>query len=570
MASQFKQIRIHSNNYIGVRRETFPVAKQASHSLSVGRSLWDRAIARRVAGCLVLLAVSASLILPNLSYPQAIIFDETYFIPTAQRYLNGVFFQEPHPPLGKMLVALGQKWLHPDAPSNEFVGVEKINQGWPKGMDITGYRLVPALFGIMNPALVFMILTLLLREEIYSLAISAFLAFDNALIIQARAALLDSILIFFCLGSVLVFVYLSFRPERRLAAFVPLVALWGALQAAAANVKLTGLFLLVLAGVYAWQLLLSHRIRRLVILVLVLGAAFATTFLGLWAIHFAVANHLGTNDYEISAVHKQILQGTYTPDPVTRFVIQFKDALDYSRHYEDGVPRLDLTKPDEVGSPWFWWPLGGRTINYRWETPDGTSYRYSYLIGNPITWLISLLGVLAGTGLVLGDLLFRFLAADRRKALYTFVLLYWAYMIPMMFITRVMYLYHYLPPMIIGVILFGLVLWEAQTLSWDAKRDVLVVSVILLLASFWVYKPLTFYEPLTKEQFQERNIWPAWDLKCVNCSSQSYRPGRVAQYGQDPGKEVALEIPFISSPGPVQQDLAILAPGEFMKKEKCL
>lgn len=508
-------------------------------------------LVRQAIGCLVLLAISSALIWPNLSYPQEIIFDETYFIPAAQRYLNGVFFQEPHPPLGKLLVALGQKWLHPDAPSNEFVGVEKINQGWPKDLDITGYRLMPALFGTLNPVLVFLILAALLRQEWYAFVLSLFVTFDNALLLQTRAALLDSILIFFCLGSVLVFVYLSFRPERRVAAFVPLVALWGGLQAAAANVKLTGLFVLVLTGVYAWQLLWSHQARRLLIFALVWGSAFAAVFLGLWAIHFSAANHLETNDYEVSAVHKQILQGTYTPDPATRFLIQFKDGLDYSRRYEDGVPRLDLAKSDEIGSPWFWWPLGGRTINYRWETPDGTSYRYSYLIGNPITWLISLLGVAAGTGLVLADLLFHFLAADRRKALYLFVLLYWAYMIPMMFIQRVMYLYHYLPAMVIGVILFGLVLWEAKTLSWDAKRDVLVVSVILLLVSFWVYRPLTFYEPLTKEQFQERNIWPTWDLKCINCSAaEKAGPGGAALYAEAIGKEASLKTRWVRSSGP--------------------
>jgi dolichyl-phosphate-mannose--protein O-mannosyl transferase len=90
-------------------------------------------------------------------------------------------------------------------------------------------------------------------------------------------------------------------------------------------------------------------------------------------------------------------------------------------------------------------------------------------------------------------------------------------MIPMMFISRVMYLYHYLPPLIIGIILFGIVLWMAQSLSTNLKRDVLVVSMILLVFMFWVYKPLTYYEPLTREQFQQRNIFPAWDLRCVGC-----------------------------------------------------
>ena len=80
-----------------------------------------------------------------------------------------------------------------------------------------------------------------------------------------------------------------------------------------------------------------------------------------------------------------------------------------------------------------------------------------------------------------------------------------------------MYLYHYLPPLTIGMILFGIILRESRSLSWVFKRDTLAVALVLLLFAFWVYKPFTYSEPLTTYQFQQRNIWPAWDLKCVGC-----------------------------------------------------
>jgi dolichyl-phosphate-mannose--protein O-mannosyl transferase len=46
---------------------------------------------------LVLLLVSAVLIFNKLNIPQAIVFDETYHIPSAQKYLNGVFFSGESP-----------------------------------------------------------------------------------------------------------------------------------------------------------------------------------------------------------------------------------------------------------------------------------------------------------------------------------------------------------------------------------------------------------------------------------------------------------------------------------------
>lgn len=49
-------------------------------------------IFRRTLGCFVVFAVSALLILPNLGFPRGVVFDESYYIAHAQKYLNSVFF----------------------------------------------------------------------------------------------------------------------------------------------------------------------------------------------------------------------------------------------------------------------------------------------------------------------------------------------------------------------------------------------------------------------------------------------------------------------------------------------
>jgi dolichyl-phosphate-mannose--protein O-mannosyl transferase len=138
-------------------------------------------------------------------------------------------------------------------------------------------------------------------------------------------------------------------------------------------------------------------------------------------------------------------------------------------------------------------------------------------MGNPVTWLVSLLGVVFATALVLVDWLLRILPAERRHWLYAFVLLYWAYMIPMMFIERVMYLYHYFPPLVTGVILFALAGRQAQTISLNVKRIALVGLVVLVIIAFWHYKPLTYYELITGPEFRQRILFPVWDLRCVGC-----------------------------------------------------
>src|SRR4051812_26023991 len=43
--------------------------------------------------------------------PEIFFWDENYHMASAAKYLHGIFFMEPHPPLGKLLIALGEKLL---------------------------------------------------------------------------------------------------------------------------------------------------------------------------------------------------------------------------------------------------------------------------------------------------------------------------------------------------------------------------------------------------------------------------------------------------------------------------
>jgi dolichyl-phosphate-mannose-protein mannosyltransferase len=478
----------------------------------------ERAILRQVCLALILWGVTAWLLFHNLGYPRAIVFDETYMIPRAQRYLKGMFFQESHPPLGRLAIFLGQHLVHPNLQYDEFALAEKIERDWPTDEDMTGYRVIPALFGTIIPVLVFFILRSVLSGDFLAFVLSMAVVFDNALLTQARFALSDSMLVAFCLLSILIFVYL-YSDERKTTRSLWLIwVLWGGSMATAALVKFTGGFVGLLVVVYMVKLLSAGQRRGVVVFGFAFSLAFIATTVAAWQIHFSLLPNLDpSNDYEISAAHRQMFEGKYRPDPFTRFIIQFRDAMVFIKNYHEGVPRLDLTNPDEIGSPWYHWPFGGRVIPYRWETPDGKTYQYIYLIGNPVTWLLSLTGVILGTAVTISDILFRYLPEHHRRWIYIFTLLYCAYMLPMIFVQRVMYLYHYLPPLLIGVLMFGIILNNMETIGWNTRRNILLVSLVGVMITFWVYKPFTFYEPLNNEQFQQRNIWPAWDLRCASC-----------------------------------------------------
>ncbi len=78
---------------------------------------WVAPRPRTVAIALVVVfALSLAAFLWDVDTPNGMIFDETWYVPTAQKWLAaGQMMHEEHPPLGKLLIALGL-WLFGDNP----------------------------------------------------------------------------------------------------------------------------------------------------------------------------------------------------------------------------------------------------------------------------------------------------------------------------------------------------------------------------------------------------------------------------------------------------------------------
>ncbi|MEK7218454.1 MAG: phospholipid carrier-dependent glycosyltransferase, partial [Patescibacteria group bacterium] len=76
--------------------------------------------------------------------PQRVFWDENYHIASAQKYLHGVFFMEQHPPLGKLLIAAGEKLFHPNARTDQFLATD-YGRDFGDDFSFTGYRFFSAL-----------------------------------------------------------------------------------------------------------------------------------------------------------------------------------------------------------------------------------------------------------------------------------------------------------------------------------------------------------------------------------------------------------------------------------------
>ena len=94
----------------------------------------------------------------NYDKPNKLIWDETYHIASATKYLHQIMYMEPHPPLGKQLIALGEYILQPNAllDTKDFLTTNKIKK-IPTTYSFLGVRLIPSLCAAGSAILFYLI-----------------------------------------------------------------------------------------------------------------------------------------------------------------------------------------------------------------------------------------------------------------------------------------------------------------------------------------------------------------------------------------------------------------------------
>jgi len=463
----------------------------------------------------------------NYSNPQGFFWDENFYIPNAQKYLTGTFFAHAHPPLGQILIALGEKLVRANAINNQFLNSDYA-QHLPTGFSFTGYRLIPVLLAWFTAPLIFGIFLLLTKSHVFAALLSCLYIFDNALIVHLRGAMLEGPLLFFTALTILLFLLLP-EWKQRPRCFIYGSILFGICFGLLVTTKPTGFILLLLFPALCLRLLPDWN--KCLISISLAAFGFCLIFVAVWQVHFALVYRINpalpnNGYYQISAEYKQILAEKRNGS-LLAFPVMLRDSLKYAADYNKNVPRLNLCKPEENGSPAFFWPFGARAINYRWETADGKSYKYLYLQSNPVVWAMGLVGVFLASCLLLASLLLPLREQlQHRLLLATFLVLYVGYMLAVSSINRVMYLYHYFPPLLFSFCLLALSFREIKTIgNWrlneSRKTIILLFLVACIFVSYQFYRPLTYYKPLTDAAFRQRMIFPLWDLRCVKCDRNS-------------------------------------------------
>ena len=447
---------------------------------------------RRARYLLALAAVTVPLHFFRLSEPRSVVFDESWFGEFVNAYVgSGAYFFDIHPPHAKLLVA-GVSWLGGYRGDQEFGAIHRpITKVSPALL-----RLVPALEGTLIPLLVFGLLIQLQASDWGALLGALAIALDNALLIQTRILVLDGVLVASTLGALSC--YLAARNARGTARLVWAIAS-GMCVGLAVGTKLTGLSALAmvgLCGIAAWL-----RDRRFAVLRTLAGDALAVTAAAVavyaagWWLHFALLTEPGPGD-RWGAPTGHWLADTFAVQA------QMWNA------------NTGLSATHGYASAWWSWPLMLRAVSY-WSE-DGS---HLFFLGNPVVWWGSAVGLV----LVLAAPPLRALTepspGDPERAwpaLLWIPVCGWAVSYaPLAGVSRVLFLYHYLTPLVFGVIAVALWLdhsgWWTRPGGWREQRRSVWLTIAALGLGFALISPFTLsYVKAPDYQRAIYSAMPGW------------------------------------------------------------
>jgi dolichyl-phosphate-mannose-protein mannosyltransferase len=407
---------------------------------------------------LLILALATRFIF--LAYPSEVVFDEVHFGKFVSSYFNHQYYFDIHPPLGKLMIA-GFSSLLGFQPGQTFGQIgEQAN-----ARQLFVLRFLPALFGALL-ALVFYALVCVLGGSKKAAFLAGFLIiFDNAFLIESKFILVDSILYFFGFSSILVFLASRKQEDglkKYLFYFVSM-----ALAGLAFSIKWTGLSFLgiiLLFSVFSFLKNISlKRFLKFFAEVIVSLLLVAVIYILPFAIHFKLLYLSGPGDAFMSQS------------------FQTKSFLDKTAELNDRMffYNSTLAKDHPDASKWHEWPLIKKPVWY-WSKDKTANI---YLFGNPLVWLPALSSLFLGF----------FASKKKRWAVFFLITGFLANLLPFIMVSRIAFLYHYLPALAFAIILLSVLL--DGFMEKHASFFYLYLGMAIL--AFLAISPLSYGLPLS-------------------------------------------------------------------------
>lgn len=390
------------------------------------------------------------------TYMTGTMFDEVYHGRTAYEFLHGLTtYETTHPHLGKILISLGVLLF---------------------GMTPFGWRLVPALFGIMIIPLMYLFAKKLFRDTYIATATTALLAFDCMHYTLSRIATIDIFAAFFIL---LMYYYMyqyiqndhKYRntgacltdpfPPRNV--YAPL-ALCGVSMALGVATKWTGVYAGIgLAVLFLWHTLSHFPKKQTLRLFGFCCLFFIAVPLVVYTLCFIPV--VGYTPYK-NLIDK-VIQGTI-------YMFDYHSNL-VAEHY--------------YSSPFYEWPVNWMPLLYANDAVNATDVSSVSCMGNPAIWWV---------GIPCVFYVFFCWIIKRDKTARFLCIAYLAQYVPWMSISRITFIYHYFPVIIFVMLMMGYTMLKIKEHFPWGKKAITTYLVIAILC-FFLFFPVVSGFPVDKE-----------------------------------------------------------------------
>jgi dolichyl-phosphate-mannose-protein mannosyltransferase len=416
--------------------------------------------------CLLLAALALLLSTQRLATPSQYVFDELYYVYTAQRYVQG---QEAYDTAVLPQDDPALEWTHP--PLAKLIIAGSILTA---GDNPIGWRLASVLFGVAGVCLTCLLGLSLSGQLAVGAGAAGLLLLDNLYLVESRTGMSNLIYAVFTLAALFACYRALSLPLPRARAFLLLTAICLGLAlatkwSAAALWGWVGLALMW----RGWQLsrepgATPGRIaREWVVLVALTMLVIPPLIYAMSWLHFFVTGH-----------------------SVADLISLHQDMFRYHRNL--GVVHSD-------SSAWWEWPLTLQPVSYFLARRRDEAILV-FGNGNPALYLPMALAV-------------AWVAVDwwgrRTAALWVLLIGFFGQWLPWALSPRGTFVYHFLPAVPFGCIALAVLIragWNrGRAWRWGAVTYVVAVAALFL----WFY-PLSTAAILTDEQVVQRLWLPSW------------------------------------------------------------
>lgn len=412
-----------------------------------------------------------------LSYPPEVVFDEVHFGKFVSAYFSGQYYFDIHPPLGKLLIA----GFYGIFGGNLNFDFNTIGEAF-NSHSLFLLRFLPALFSSLLVLLVYKLILAIGLSKKSAFFGASLILLENSILVESKFILTDIFLIFFGILSLYLFILAKNNKNRNL-----LFALAGVSAGLSFSVKWTGLLYLGIILFYSLiELIKNFKLKTLIEKSLFFGLIPLIIYSFIFFIHFQMLPKSGPGDAFMSASFQQNLIGNKIDEKTTKPYPFYKKIVELNKVMYLASAGLTATHPNS--SYFYQWPFMKKPIWY-WSKKDNWAMGNIYLFGNPIIWFLVLTSVFVGIILFFND---RF-SRNASPFLNMFLFGFFLNLLPYFFITRVTFLYHYLPSLIFGI-LIATILFEKIPVILKMKFVSKIQYWILgfALVSFLIFSPITY------------------------------------------------------------------------------